>query len=144
MVDAYLDQKFRRWEKLQNIMSFSVVTCAVLTLLVTHVLTSLTSDVYQPAAQSAIAALEDTSAMGNNDEMAASEASPDVNTDTDAAENMETIPVSLYRADFSIEDYNIKPVIAKPGTTLTVEYIINASQDKMLGLGSKDSIPING
>ena len=135
MVDAYLDQRFLKWQRLQNIMSFSVITCAVLTLLVTHIATSLTSDKYQPAAQNTVAALGDTSAMHNNDETAASEASPEANTKTDAAENMEAIPVSLYKADFSIEDYNIKPVIAKPGTTLTVEYIINASQDKILGLG---------
>lgn len=134
MTDSYMDRglhrrgKRSRWQKWQAIMPFSVVLCAIMTLLVPRILAPPVANERQvDGIRNTTASLENESTTVKNSAGVSSEADPEV--------IVEANPVIPQKENVAIVDYNISPTTAKPGATLTIEYIVNALEDTALGLG---------
>jgi len=142
VMDSYMDRKLRRREersrrqRWQAIMSFSVIFCAIMTLLVPRILAPPIANERQvDDTRNTATSLENESTTVRNSAEVTSEADPEVIVEASTENNIEANPVVPQKENTAIVDYNISPTTAKPGATLTIEYIVNAHKDMTLGLG---------
>lgn len=134
VVDLYMDRRLHRREKssrrrrFQAIMPFSVILCAIAILLVPRILTPPVANERQvDDILNTTASLENESTTVKSSAEVFSEADPEV--------SVEANPVIPQKESVAIVDYSISPTTAKPGATLTIEYIVDSLKDTALGLG---------
>ena len=103
MVDSSVDYKFikwgvpDKWRRLQPILSLIVIACAIITLLVPHILDSFLSNEHQETGtQNVVASLDDNSEAGKNNAEATSEANSEAIAESNAEESIETNTANLY------------------------------------------------